>query len=121
MLRATTRPLFRGAFLHTRRPAAATRTIASITRPAFAPAEGTPVTINIIKNEADPVIRPDAEYPAWLNTLVDRPSLEDLEEEIDAVNGDVELLPTWKVRLYMQRANKDNIKNNNEAGRGGAF
>ena len=86
-----------------------------------APAEGTPVTINIIKNEADPVIRPDAEYPAWLNTLVDRPSLEDLEEEIDAVNGDVELLPTWKVRLYMQRANKDNIKNNNEAGRGGAF
>ena len=52
---------------------------------------------------------------------MDRPSLEDLEEEIDAVNGDVELLPTWKVRLYMQRANKDNIKNNNEAGRGGAF
>ena len=107
------RPLARGA-LRTRVRAL------SLTRCALVPAEGTPVNINIIKNGADPIIRPEADYPAWLHTLADRPSLEDLEEELDAA-ASLEDVPAWKVRLYMQRASKSNIKDNNEAGKGGAF
>ena len=58
MLRAAVlRPLLRTA--------RATRTFAAI------PAEGSSVACGVLKNQKDPVIRPDGDYPEWLGSLTD--------------------------------------------------
>ena len=128
LLTALRRPLFRGVLCATARsPSAlpilgATRAASNKRRKRKKAAnlEGKAVEVNILKSDADPVIKADAEYPAWLHTLVDRPTLEELEEDIDRA-GSVDDVDPKNVRLYMQRASKANIKDNNLAGKKESF
>lgn len=100
MLRAAVlRPLLRTA--------RATRTFAAI------PAEGSSVACGVLKNQKDPVIRPDGDYPEWLGSLTDTLSLADLENKIVAAGGHEKCDPQ-DLRRYMQKRAKENIKDKND-------
>ncbi|KZV33621.1 hypothetical protein F511_22260 [Dorcoceras hygrometricum] len=63
---------------------------------------------NILKDEQDPKILPDSEYPDWLWHLLDkRPALSELRRK------DLETLPYEDLKLFVKLDNRARIKENN--------
>ncbi|KAG2446451.1 hypothetical protein HYH02_008443 [Chlamydomonas schloesseri] len=63
----------------------------------------------LLKNEADPPIKPDAEYPAWLFKMLDpRPTIKELEK---AYTGGGLTIP--ELRRLWRLKNKARIKESN--------
>lgn len=64
--------------------------------------------VNILKEGADPAIRPDADYPTWLSDLLHRPiPLSELERR------NPEMMTTPELQRFVKLDNRRRVKENN--------